>query len=101
MTIPPAPYPAPKTDPLAITSLVLGIIGIVFIPASIILSPIALVTGVRAKRRIAERGGSVEGTGIAQAGFILGIIGTVIAALVILAFGICVAIFASSGSMYG
>ncbi len=85
---------------MAVVALICGIIGLAFLPVSIIISPVALVTGIRAKKRIAASGGSLEGTGIAQAGYVLGMIGTVIAGLLILAFGICLVVFATSGSMY-
>lgn len=93
--------PPRKTEPLAVGSLVVvGIIGLVITVLAPILGPIALAMGMRAKQRIAASGGTVEGYGIAQAGFVLGVIGTVIAGLFLLQFGFCL-VAASSGSMYG
>lgn len=63
--------PPRRTDPIAIGSLVVGILGLVT-RLAIILGPIALAMGIRAKQRIAASGGAIEGYGIAQAGFILG-----------------------------
>lgn len=56
--------------------------------------------GMRAKQRIAASGGTIEGYGIAQAGFVLGVIGTVITGLLLLFFGFCL-VAATSGSIYG
>jgi hypothetical protein len=61
-------------------ALVLGIIGIV---ACQVVSPIALVIGRNAMKEIDASQGSLGGRGMAQAGFILGIIGTVFLALVV------------------
>jgi len=94
---PPVPGAAPKTEPLAVGSLVLGIIGIVLTVLAPILGPIALAMGVRAKKRIAASGGTLEGYGIAQAGYVLGIIGTALAALVLVLFGLCIAAFSTMG----
>jgi hypothetical protein len=82
---------------MAVASLVLGIVGIVITILAPVCGPIAVVMGVKAKRRIAESGNTIEGAGLAQAGFILGIIATALGALGIVVFGICVASFASMG----
>lgn len=92
--------PPRRTEPLAVASLVVGIIGLIITVLAPILGPIALAMGIRAKQRIAASSGALEGQGIAQAGFILGIIGTVIAGLLVLLFGICIVVL-STGSMYG
>lgn len=97
---PPNIVPPRKTEPLAVASLLVGIIGLVITILAPILGPIGLAMGLRAKQRIAASGGTLEGYGIAQAGFILGIIGTVIAGLFVLFFGFCL-VALSSGSMYG
>lgn len=99
MQQPPNIVPPRRTEPLAVGSLVLGILGLVT-GLALILSPTALVMGIKAKQKIAASAGTIEGYGIAQAGFILGIIGTVIAALFVLFLGICLVAF-SSGSAYG
>jgi hypothetical protein len=90
--------PPRRTEPLAVGSLVLGILGLVT-GLALILSPIALAMGIRAKQRIAASGGTMEGYGIAQAGFVLGVIGTVIAGLFVLFLGFCLVAVSSSGSM--
>ena len=91
--------PPRRTEPLAVGSLVFGILGLVT-GLALILSPIALAMGIRAKQRITASGGTMEGYGIAQAGFVLGVIGTVIAGLFVLFLGFCL-VAVSSGSMYG
>lgn len=92
--------PPRKTEPLAVASLVVGILGLVIPFLAPIAGPIALAMGMRAKQRINAGGGAIEGYGIAQAGFVLGVIGTVIAGLILLMFGFCL-VAISSGSMYG
>lgn len=86
--------PAAPTHPLAITSLVLGIIGIV----SIILTPFVLITfiggvcspfaiwlGARAKREIRANPQAHGGEGVAIGGFVTGIVGLVLGILALLA----------------
>jgi hypothetical protein len=90
-----APYGAPPAyagqvgtpDSGATTAMVLGIVGLVgsFLCAlPIVLSPFALFLGLAAKKRIDASAGALTGRGNAQAGFILGIIGTVLLVLSIL-----------------
>ena len=68
--------------------MILGILGLVggfscFLP--LVLSPVAWILGHKAMKEIDQSGGAFGGRGIAQAGFITGIIGTVILALGIIA----------------
>ena len=83
MTAPAAPvYGTVATDHRVSTlALVLGIIGIL---ACSIVVPFALVIGRGAIKEIDASGGQLGGRGMAQAGFILGVIGTVILALSLL-----------------
>ena len=76
--------PGKPTSGKATASLVLGICGIVVCPFFILNVP-AIVLGMQAKREIKQRGGQIEGQGIANAGIILGWIGIVFS-LLILAF---------------
>jgi hypothetical protein len=85
----PAPGP-PKADGGAAWSVVIGAIGVITVLLSPVLGPIALAQGLAAKKRIAAAGGTIGGAGLAQAGYVLGIIGTVMGALIILVFGVCV-----------
>ena len=102
--------PAAPTHPMAITSLVLGIVGIVSILLTPVLlitivggvcSPIAIWLGVWAKRQIRSEPHLRGGEGIATAGFVTGIVGLalgLIALLIVLAFVVfLVAIFGSAG----
>lgn len=81
MSYPPPPggyQPMPQDHPRAMTSLVLGILGIVCCG---IVAPIALVIGRNAVREIDASGGRIGGRSTAQAGYILGIVGTVLLVL--------------------
>ncbi|MFR9674610.1 DUF4190 domain-containing protein [Streptomyces sp. TR06-5] len=77
--------PLPKGS--AVASMVLGIIGLVVISScwgaflGLLVAPVALVLGVSARRK-ADRG---EGGGRSQAtaGFVMGIVGTVLAVLIV------------------
>jgi hypothetical protein len=78
-----APAMAPPNDSQATLALVLGILSILCCP---VLGPVAIFIGNAARGRIQASGGTVGGGGLATAGFIMGIIGTVwlvIAALIV------------------
>lgn len=95
---PPGQYPAPGQYPMppgpppnsgkATTSLVLGIVSIV--ACGLFLGVPAMILSRQAKREIAESQGRLGGQGLATAGFVTGLIGTVwsvlVAILVILLF---------------
>ena len=75
------------TSTLAITSMVCGIISLVFLISSIILGPLAISLGVIAIKRINEKPQELQGCGMAKAGVICGTIAVVIfVALIIFAF---------------
>ena len=95
MTAPAAPaYGTIAPDhPRSTLALILGILGIV---ACSIVAPFALVIGRGAVKEIDASGGRLGGRGMAQAGFILGIIGTVILALSLI--GVVVLIIAAAAS---
>ena len=84
-------YPsyAPPEDKGASTALVLGIVGLasvfVLCGAGLVVSPFALVLGLRSRQRIDASGGQLGGRGSAQAGFIMGLIGTILLVLAIIA----------------
>ena len=74
----PAGYPGvypmqPPDHPRAVTSMVLGILGLVCCG---IASPFAIWLGRKSMREIDAAAGRLGGRGQAQAGFIMGIIGT-------------------------
>jgi hypothetical protein len=81
-----------STNPLAITSLVTGILGCVCV-----LWIVAIVTGIIARKQIRESGGLQKGEGMALAGIILG---GVWGALVVLWVIFTIAIGGSSGTTY-
>lgn len=68
-------YGAPQNHPRAMTSLILGILGVV---CCSICAPFAWSVGKKAVNEIDASGGRLGGRGQAQAGYILGIIGTVL-----------------------
>ncbi|HSP09896.1 MAG TPA: DUF4190 domain-containing protein [Candidatus Dormibacteraeota bacterium] len=72
-----AGYAAPRTDGLAIASLVVGIIGLVcsFGCLGIVLGPAAAIMGFISRQRIASSGGSLAGGTLAIIGLILGVVG--------------------------
>lgn len=87
-----SPYPPPPGQPApdhpqATTALVLGILGILLCG---VLAPFAWVIGGKAVREIDESGGTVGGRGTANAGKILGIVGTI---LLVLAAIVLVVVF--------
>ena len=70
----------PKTEGMAIGALVCGILGTlcgVIGCFGLLIGPVGIVLGVVARRRIRESGGLTKGEGLALAGLVLGIIGTV------------------------
>jgi len=78
----PAYHYAAPDHPKATTSLVLGILGVVLCQ---VLGPFAWVIGKRTLGEIDASHGRLGGRGQAQAGYVLGIVGTVLLALSVLA----------------
>lgn len=76
-------YAQPANHPRATTAMVLGIVSIL---CCSILGPFAWSMGKKAVNEIDASGGRYGGRGQAQAGYILGIIGTVLLILGILFF---------------
>ena len=86
---------APPNDSQATLSLILGILSLVCCP---ILGPFAFFIGNGSRNRIQASGGMLGGYGLATAGWILGIIGTIYLAVSILGGIVWVlALIASSG----
>jgi hypothetical protein len=75
-----APGPQ-KTSPLAIISLVTGILGIFPCCVILIFGIAAGITGFIARGQIAQSNGALKGDGMAKAGLILGIVGVVLGVL--------------------
>lgn len=72
------PYPAPREHPQATMILVLGILGLVLCQ---VLSVFAWVMGNRVVQEIDASGGQLGGRGMANAGRICGIVGTILLGL--------------------
>lgn len=90
--MPPAPmgyvpgamaYAGPRTDGLAIASLICGIVGIVcfVICLGVVLGPVAAIMGFISRQRIASSGGTLGGGGLALAGLILGVVAFVVSVI--------------------
>src|SRR3972149_2018797 len=87
MTVaPPAPQAAsgPKTNTMALVSLIAGILGLTLFP--LLGSIAAVITGNIGRKEIAASNGAETGDGLAMAGLIMGWIGIGLGVL-----GICVA----------
>jgi uncharacterized membrane protein YjgN (DUF898 family) len=88
MSYPPHPgggyqQPPQQDHPKAMTSLILGILGVVICG---VLAPFAWRIGKRAVNEIDASGGQLGGRGTAQAGYILGIIGTILLIIGVVVF---------------
>jgi hypothetical protein len=81
--------PQAPQDGGAQAALIVGIVslglGVLACGLGFLGSPVAWVLGHRAKKRIDASNGALGGRGNAQAGFVLGIVGTVLLALAVLA----------------
>ena len=94
---PVAPAPAQPSNGQAVAALVLGICGLVFLvmaigllaPLSLPCSILAWVFGVKG-RRLADRGLAGQ-RGLAQAGFVMGVVGTVLGVLALIAWAVVIA----------
>ena len=71
-------YAAPATNQMAVWAMVLGIISIVFCYVGLIIGPVAIGLAVSARRQINDSRGAQTGGGMAVAGLVTGIVGTVI-----------------------
>lgn len=84
-----APAPKPPEHPSATTAMVLGLVGLVGILVcgglTLVVSPFAWAVGSRAVREIDASPGSYSGRELASAGRIMGIVGTGLLALGVLA----------------
>lgn len=84
-------YPRPRTEGMAVASMVLGITSIFFCYLGVLIGPVAIGLSIAGRRSInAEPPGAVTGKGMATAGLVTGIIGTLIWAAVIAAVVISV-----------
>ena len=76
-------YAQPRTDGLAIASLILGIVSVVcfLLCLGIVAGPVAAIMGFVSRQRIASSGGMLGGGGMALAGLILGVVGFVVSVI--------------------
>jgi uncharacterized protein DUF4190 len=78
---PPVAFGRPaRTSPLATTSLVLGIVGLLCCPLFAV-SAAAVVTGWLGKRQVRESRGAYSGEGLANIGLALGLLSVVLGAV--------------------
>jgi hypothetical protein len=72
-------YPAqPHTNGKAMSSMITGIISLLFCYFGVFAGPVAIVLAVQGKKAIQESNGTQKGEGMATAGLVTGIIGTVL-----------------------
>lgn len=88
-TPPPSPPPASgQASSRATLALILGIVGIVLCPP---VAVAAWIIGVQERRAIAAGQSPQAGQGMATAGWVMGIIGTIILILIVLIVGFAIA----------
>lgn len=94
-------YPGQPQDGGAQAAMIVGIVslavGMIACGLGFLGSPVAWYLGHQAKKRIDASGGQLAGRGNAQAGFVLGIIGTVLLALLIVAVVVVLVILLGAG----
>jgi hypothetical protein len=78
-------YAAPRTDGLAIASLIVGILSLLC--CGVLLGPAAAIMGFISRNRITASGGAVSGGGLAMAGLILGVVGFLLWVVLLIAEG--------------
>ncbi len=89
--------PAPPSHPKAVTALVLGTLGIITCQ---ILSPFAWSIGKKTVEEIDASNGQLGGRGQAQAGYVLGVVGTILLGLgllFLLGMGLLLLVFGVAG----
>jgi hypothetical protein len=97
---PVGPHVPPQSDGLALGAMIVGIVSLVLTCGygiGLLGSPAALVLGRISMKRIDRSGGRLGGRGMAQAGFVLGIIGTVLLVLAIAAIVVFIVVAANGG----
>jgi hypothetical protein len=86
----PLARPNPPKHPDAVTVLVLGVIAVAAFPLT---GPFAWFIGARARREIEDNPGRWSGEDEVKVGYVLGIVGTVLLALGVLAIAVLVLTF--------
>lgn len=88
------PQPTGQTNSLAVISLVMGLLGLSFLP--LLGSIAAVIVGPMARKEIANSGGAQGGDGLATAGVVLGWIGIALGVI-----GLCLAVLALLIALFG
>jgi uncharacterized protein DUF4190 len=71
-------YPAPqRTNGKATWSMITGIVSILFCYLGVLIGPVAIILATQAKKDLKRSNGTQTGSGMATAGLVTGIIGTV------------------------
>ena len=68
----------PKSNGKALWAMILGIVSIVFCYVGLLIGPVAIFLAVQGKKDIQRSNGAETGEGMATAGLVTGIIGTVV-----------------------
>jgi hypothetical protein len=100
MGYPPYPQPTPPTDGLGLAAMIVGIVSLVLscgYGIGLLGSPVALVMGRISMKRIDRSGGRLGGRGLALAGFILGIVGTVLLVLAVIVVVVIIVVAVNGG----
>jgi hypothetical protein len=81
-------YAQPRTDGLAIASLIVGIVSVAcfFLCLGIVAGPTAAIMGFVSRQRITSSGGMLGGGGMALAGLILGVVGFIASVVTFFAY---------------
>jgi uncharacterized Tic20 family protein len=80
-------------EPAAKTALAAGIVGLLLLfPFGLLLGPMALWSGISARRRIQAAGGTLVGSGLAGAGALIGAIVCAMSVSMMLAEGVTFAL---------
>jgi len=74
---------APRTNQKALWGMILGIVSIVFCCLGVLIGPAGIIVSVLGRKDIQRSNGAEAGEGMAIAGLITGIVGTVVQALFI------------------
>jgi hypothetical protein len=97
-------YPAPPTNHGgALASMIVGIVSLVLAclyGVGLLGAPVAWWLGAKAKREIDASQGRLAGRGMAQAGFILGIIGTVLLVLAVIGWILVIALVINGNGLH-
>jgi competence protein ComGC len=70
--------PQPKTNKLALSSLILGILGLIFCVVGGVFAIPGLICGIIGMKRVKNSGGAEKGHGLAVAGTVLSAVGLVV-----------------------